>query len=302
MVIVVFGGSGFLGSRVVEELLHAGTSVRVATRHPDAVRPPAAAKAGTARFEAVYADVRDEGSVATALAGSDGAVNAISLYVERGDATFDAVHVQGARHVARQMATAGLDRLVHISGIGADRSSGSAYIRARAHGEEAVRAALPAATIVRPSAMFGPGDALVANLDAITRLAPVIPLFGQGETRLQPVCVGDVAAAAARLVQRTESRGETYEFGGPEVLTYRSLVERLLAYTQRRCVLLPVPFGVWDLVARGLGALPSPPLTKDQVALMKRDNVAADDRPGFAELGMAPTALDKMLPDILPKR
>lgn len=284
MRIVVFGGTGFLGRRVVERLLRAGHAVRVASRHP----------ATAAHGEAVFADVRDEESVADALAGADGAVNAVSLYVERGGTSFEDIHVDGARRVARRAAATGL-RLVHVSGIGADARSGSAYVRARGRGETAVRGALAESTLLRPSAMFGDGDGLLASLDAVTRL-PVVPLFGRGDTRLQPVYAGDVAMAAVRALEIPGAAGRTYELGGPEVFTYRALIERLLAHAGRRRVLLPVPFALWRAGARVLGLLPSPPLTIDQVILMQRDNVASEDLPGLPGLGLAPTPVAARLP------
>jgi uncharacterized protein YbjT (DUF2867 family) len=284
MRIVVFGGTGFLGRRVAERLLRAGHDVRVASRHPETAE----------HGDAVYADVRDEASVADALAGTDGAVNAVSLYVERGGVSFEDIHVDGARRVARRAAAGGL-RLVHVSGIGADARSDSAYVRARGRGETAVRGALAATTLLRPSAMFGDGDGLLASLDAVTRL-PVVPLFGRGDTRLQPVYAGEVATAAVRALEAPAAAGRTYELGGPEVFTYRGLLERLLAHAGRRRVLLPVPFALWHGGARVLGLLPSPPLTIDQVILMQRDNVAAEGLPGLADLGIVPTPVEAKLP------
>ncbi|MDX1431106.1 MAG: complex I NDUFA9 subunit family protein [Gammaproteobacteria bacterium] len=285
--VTVFGGSGFLGTRIVARLRDGPYRVRVAVRHPERVATPP--------VEAVKADVRDEDSVAEAIAGAHAVVNAVGLYVERGAETFDAVHVRGAGAVARQAARAGAARLVHVSGIGADASSRSTYIRARGRGEIAVREGFPAAAILRPSAMFGPGDALLNVLDDITRFAPVIPLFGGGNTRLAPVLVDDVAEAVARALDQPAAPGTTYELGGPDVWAYRDLVERVLEFRGRRRMLMPVPFAMWALGSRVASVLPNPPITPDQVALMRRDNVPDPDAAGFAALGIEPRSVDEML-------
>ncbi|MEX2644548.1 MAG: complex I NDUFA9 subunit family protein [Acetobacterales bacterium] len=299
--IVVFGGSGFLGAHIIGHLLRAGRGVRVATRHPERVRRPPEGPADPP-FEAVKADVHRAEQVAATLDGAEGAVNAVSLYVEHGGATFRSVHVEGARTVARQAAKAGVGRLVHLSGIGSDPRSEARYIRARGRGEEAVREALPEATLFRPSVMFGPDDGLLTTLDGITRSMPVIPLFGSGSTRLQPVYVGDVAAAAERALALPEASGRTYELGGPEVMTYRVLVRRVLTHTGRRRLLVPVPFSVWTAMARAAAAMPSPPITVDQVELMRRDNVAAPDIRGLPDLGLGPTPVGDILPGVVPGR
>jgi len=286
--VVVFGGTGFLGRRVVARLRAGGAVVRAAARRPDRGVP--------AGVEAVEADVRDERTVAAALAGARAAVNAVALYVERGEDTFEAVHVRGAETLARCAGQIGLEGLVHVSGIGADPASPSAYVRARAAGEARVRAAFPGACILRPSVLFGPGDAFLCTLDAITRLAPVVPLFGAGRTRLQPVYVEDVAKAAVRALENPAARGAVFELGGPEVLAYREAIARVLRHRRRRRLLLPVPWVLWSLLAALLAALPSPPFTRDQLALMRRDNVADPALDGFAALGVEPHALENLLP------
>jgi NADH dehydrogenase len=295
--VVVFGGTGFLGSAIVGRLTARGYRVRVATRHPERAAGPAAPAAGA--IEPIEADVRDEAAVRRAVAGCGAAVNAVGLYIEAGGATFEAVHLRGASHVARQGAAEGVAALVHVSGIGAAQGSASAYVRARAKGEAAVRAAYPGATILRPSVLFGPGDAFFTSLAAIARVTPVLPLFGRGQTRLQPVFVGDVAEAAARALEDDAARGKTFELGGPDIYSYRDLLQLTLRRIGRRRLLLPVPFLLWDLLAVLISPLPRPPITSAQVVLMKTDNVAAGDLPGLDALGIAPTTVASVLPHIL---
>jgi len=286
--VTVFGGTGFLGRTIVRQLVEAHVRVRIAVRYP-------AAQAAD-DIEQVQADVRDEAAVGAAIAGAQAAVNVIGLYVERGEETFDAVHVQGALHVARQAKHHGLGRLIHISGIGADPTSASPYIRARAQGELRVRKAFAGATIIRPSVLFGSQDAFLNALDWISRLLPVVPLFGTGQTRLQPVYVEDVAAAVAACLRDAASVGKTYELGGAEVRTYREILQQVLRHRGRRRALLPVPFVIWDMLASGLSVLPAPPVTRDQIALMRQDNVVHPGAESFEELGVRPRSLNELLP------
>lgn len=291
--VCVLGGTGFLGRRVVAALAAAGWRVRMVARHAQARDPGPG-------VEPMAADIRDAAALAAALDGAGAVVNAVGLYVERGADTFDAVHVQGARRIAEHAAACGILRLLHVSGIGVDASSPSAYVRARARGEQAVREAFPGASVLRPGVLYGPGDALLSTLDAMSRLTPVLPLFGRGETRLQPVHVDDVAAAVLRVLETPASAGQIYELGGPRTWTYRELVALVLRHRGRRRALLPVPFVTWELIARIAGAFPDPPLTRDQVALMREDNVVAPGAPGFTALGLNPRDLEQALPECLP--
>ncbi len=297
--VVVFGGTGFLGRRVVRHLLGYGFRVRVASRHPERAPSPLLGPDG-AGAEAVGADVRDEAAVASALAGASAAVNAISLYAERGGRdTFRAVHVEAAARIARLARAAGVERLVHVSGIGADPASASGYIRARGEGEAAVREALPGATLVRPSVMFGPDDRFLTTLVRLLRILPVYPLFGRGRTRLQPVHVEDVAEAIARIVAGAPGAGRPcYELGGPRIYSYAELLRVVADRTGARARLVPLPFALWEALAFLAGFAPGAPLTRDQVALMRRDNVACRDLPGLRELGIAPTALEDVVPAV----
>jgi NADH dehydrogenase len=284
MIACVFGGTGFLGRRVVQRLAAGGATLRIAARS-------ASPEAG-----AVRADVRDRQSVAAALAGADAVVNAVSAYVEKRDVTFESVHVHGARTLAEEAAKAGVARLVLVSGIGADAQSRSPYIRARGRGELAVREAFPRATIVRPSAMFGPGDALFAGLADLVRLLPAVPLIGGGRARLQPVYVEDVADAIACILAKPDTAGQTFELAGPHTYTLRELIGLALRLIDKRRLLVPLPFALAEIQARFFELLPNPPLTTAQVDLLRSDNLASGSLPGFRDLGITPQAVEDIVP------
>lgn len=285
MLVTVFGGTGFLGSRVTRQLLGNGHSVRVAVRRPDRLRPLGPHEA---MLSAVEADIRDTVSVENAVDGARAVINAVSLYVEKGDATFDAIHVKGAANVASAVRRIGADRLIHVSGVGADVKSPSLYIRKRGEGERAVREALPFADILRPCVMFGRDDSFINRIVGLARTLPIIPLFGNGRTRLQPVHVVDVARAAASCLDSETRAPEIYELGGPDIRDYRELIEAVMRSIGRRRWLVPVPFAIWDSIAAAANMLPEPPLTEGQVALLKRDNIASPDHPGLSALGVTP--------------
>jgi NADH dehydrogenase len=282
--VCVFGGTGFLGRRLVQRLGADGATLRIAVRSP------------SSDLSAVRADVRDRQSVAAALAGADAVVNAVSAYVEKRDVTFESVHVHGARTLAEEAARAGVARLVLVSGIGADAQSRFPYIRARGRGELAVREAFPDATLVRPSAMFGPGDALFAGLADLVRILPAIPLIGGGRTRLQPVYVEDVADAIARILARPDTAGQTFELAGPYTYTLRELIGFALRLIHKRRPLVPLPFALAELQARFFELLPNPPLTTAQVDLLRSDNLASGTLPGFRDLGITPKAVEDLVP------
>ena len=290
--VTVFGGTGFLGRRVVQRLLERDFSVRVAARHPE--RTAGLFPDVQLGIEAIHADVNDDRSVAAAVAGVEGVVNAVSLYVESGPQTFHSVHVEAATRVARLAREAGVERFIHVSGIGSDAGSASPYIRSRGEGEKVVREAFPAATLIRPSVMFGRGDAFLIPLARMLRRLPVFPLFGRGQTQLQPAHVEDVAAAIARVMQNTSSP-LCYELGGPRVYTYRSVLEVIARHLGKKPLLVPMPFGLWDALASGAEMLPEPPLTRNQVGLMQLDNVASPGVPGFSDLGISSTSLEDVL-------
>ena len=291
----VFGGTGFLGRRLVRRLAAEGATLRIAVRSPDRARSVLRA-ADLDRVTVFRADVHDQASVAAAVAGVDAVVNAVSAYIEKPGVTFESVHEQGAKTLAQEAVAAGVARLVLVSGIGADPESRSPYIRARGRGELAVRQAFPSATIVRPSAMFGPGDALFGTLADIVRLLPVVPLIGGGRTRLQPVYVDDVAEAIVRMLADRGTAGQTYELAGPGVYTLRELISFALRLIDKRRLLVLMPFAVAEIQARLFEFLPSPPLTTGQVDLLRTDNVASGDLPGFRDLDIWPKAVEHIVP------
>lgn len=299
--VVVFGGGGFLGRRLVDRLTAEGMTVRVAVRQPEPTRVELRA-IGFDQVTVVTADVRDQASVAAAIAETDAVVNAVSAYVEKGGVTFEAVHVRGAENVARAAVAAGVARLVLVSGIGADPNSSSPYIRARGRGERMVQQVFPGATIVRPGAMFGPGDALFGTLAALTRLLPVLPLIGGGYTRLQPVFVEDVAEAITSILSDPGTVGQTYELAGPRVYTLHELVSMTLQLMGKRRLLIPIPFAVADVQARLFELLPNPPLTTSQVDLLKVDNVSSRALPGLQDLKIQPKTVEEIIPTYIGPR
>ncbi|NOJ48467.1 complex I NDUFA9 subunit family protein [Bradyrhizobium archetypum] len=295
-IVTVFGGTGFLGRRIVQHLRSRGFAVRIASRHPD--QGYTLPGADDPQLQSVEANIHDGRSVADALAGAYGAVNAVSLYVERGAETFHSVHVEAARRVAVQAHRAGVKKLVHMSGIGADTASPSRYIRKRGEGEVVVRAAFAEATFIHPAVMFGPDDAFLVVILKLLRQLPVYPMFGRGETRLQPAYVDDVADAIGRIMQRTETP-RVFEFGGPRVYSYEELLRVVAHQAGLAPRLIPVPFAAWHAVAWAAEMLGSPFLTRNQVELMQIDTVSSPDVPGFAELGISPHSVEAILQKML---
>ncbi|MGQ0751721.1 MAG: complex I NDUFA9 subunit family protein [Betaproteobacteria bacterium] len=293
--IVVFGGTGFLGRRVVRHLRKHQFSVRVASRHPDRGRK---LFGDDPRLESVESDIHDGQSVVDALAGAYGLVNAVSLYVEHGKQTFHSVHVESAHRVATLAQRTGIERLAHVSGIGSDAASKSLYIRKRGEGELAVRAAFADALLIRPAVMFGPDDAFLTLILKLIRRFPIYPMFGRGLTKLQPVYVEDVAEAVVRALQRTERKSITFECGGPQIYTYEELLKAVAHGAGLRRILLPIPFAAWDALAWVSGILPNPPITPTQVELMQVDNVSSADSLGFRELGISPHSIEEILQSI----
>ena len=289
--VTVFGGTGFVGARIVRHLSDAGAAVRVVSRHP------VPGRAGN--LEQIVADARDEQAVQAALAGADGVVNALSLYVETKDNTFHSMHVEAAARIAAMARQAGVKRFVHLSGIGADAASTSSYIRSRGEGEAAVQAAFPGAIIVRPAVMFARDDAFLTTLLRLLRTLPAYPLFGDGRTRLQPVHVDDVAMAIAQILRQTQTPSPVYELAGPRVYSYEQLLRVIAGIAGVRPMLVRMPFAVWDAAAGLAQILPRPPLTLNQVELMQIDTTASDGRPGFGLLGLSPRSLEDELKTML---
>jgi NADH dehydrogenase len=291
----VFGGSGFIGRYVVRNLARDGWLVRVAVRRPDdALFLKTAGVVG--QVTPLATNVRDRGSVAHAIAGADAAVNLVGILHESGRQRFEAVQAEGARMIAEEAARAGVAQLVHVSAIGADAHSSSSYARTKAEGEAAVRQAFPAATILRPSIVFGPEDDFFNRFARMTRLSPALPLIGGGRTRFQPVYVGDVADA---IVKAIETPGAVYELGGPKVYSFAELMRLLLDNLGRQRLLMPLPFPIASLMGSVMQCLPNPQLTADQVRLLKRDNVVSEGANGLATLGITPTSVEAILPTYL---
>ncbi|MBU1385829.1 MAG: complex I NDUFA9 subunit family protein [Alphaproteobacteria bacterium] len=300
--ITVFGGSGFVGSQVVQDLARRGWRIRVAVRRPDrAWKLQTSGHVG--QIQAVRCDARDPLQLEAALQGADAAVNLIGILYESGARTFEAMHVDVARDIAAACAAAGVGRLVHMSALGANPESDSTYACSKAAGEMAVREVKPDAVVIRPSVVFGAGDDFLNRFAAMASMSPFLPLIGGGRTRFQPVYVGDVAEAISRAVERPDAAGRTFELGGPEVLTFEDILKLILKETRRDNGLLPLPF----FAARAIGSLAqltsmvgiAPVLTRDQVTLLESDNVVADSAEGLAELGIEPTGLEAIVPSYL---
>lgn len=299
-IVTIFGGSGFIGRYVAQRMARAGWRVRVAVRRPDEagfVRPY-----GTVgQVEPVQANIRDEASTRRAIAGADAVVNCVGILVASGKQQFETVVAEGAARIARIAAEEGVGRLVHVSAIGADPESPSVYARSKARAEADIQAAFPGAVILRPSIVFGTEDEFFNRFAGMTRFTPALPVIGP-DTRFQPVYVDDVAKAAAKAVTEDVAPG-IYELGGPEVATFRNLMERMLKVIERRRFVVAVPPGVARVQGRVLdflqkatfGLWTNTLLTADQVALLQRDNVVSEGARGFAELGIEPVAMDAVL-------
>jgi NADH dehydrogenase len=300
--VTVFGGSGFVGAQIVRALARKGARVRVAVRNPGrGYRLRMLGDVG--QIEVVQANLRDDASVARALDGAEGCINAVAVLFETGRQTYEALHVNGAARVARLARAAGALRFVQISAIGADAGSAAAYARTKAAGEAAVREVFPEAVILRPSVVFGPEDKFFNRFAEMAAMAPALPLIGGGRTRMQPVFVADVGQACANAIGSEEAAGKTFELGGPEVFTFRQLMALVLAVTQRRRLLVPVPWPAAQLLGRAGDLAASlgltPPITSDQVAMLRVDNVVANDALGLADLGIRASAVEPIIPTYL---
>jgi len=293
--IAVLGGSGFIGRYVVKRLAGRGEALTVGGRH-----------ASQATFLRLKGEVGQVGLVNIAidseamlpefLAGKDALINCVGILGEHGAQTFDRVHHTAPARLARLAREAGVARFVHISAIGADPRSSSAYARSKAAGEQAVKDAFPTATILRPSIVFGPEDDFFNRFAGMARLSPFVPLIGGGETRFQPVYVGDVADAVIHALDDPAASGRIYELGGPKIYTFRQLMELMLAEIKRKRWFVDLPFGLAALQARLMAILPNPPLTVDQVEMLKRDNIVSSGALTLATLGIEPTAVEAILP------
>ena len=306
----VFGGGGFLGRYVVRSLAERGWRIRVACRRPNlAGHLQPAGRVG--QIHAVQANLRYPESVAAAVRGADAVINLVGILSESGRQSFESVHASGAAAVAREARAAGASAMVHVSAIGADLNAESVYARTKAAGEAAVREHFPDAVIARPSILFGPEDDFFNRFAAIARISPALPLIGGGHTKFQPVYAADVGEAIANAIE-TGKRATVYEFGGPQVSTFRELLEYICRETDRRRLLVPLPFAAARAVALGteiastvsLGLMPAMMLlTRDQVKLLEHDNVVSQE--AYAEgrtieaLGVTPDSYEAIVPSYL---
>jgi len=302
--ICVFGGSGFVGRHVVAALAKTGARLRVAVRNPNEAMYLLPA-GGVGQIQLLNANVGDEASVAAAVAGADTVINLVGLLSQAGDNTFRKVQAEGAERVARLAKDAGATRLIHMSAIGADRESASGYASTKGDGEMLVRGAFANATILRPSLVFGPEDNFFNRFAWMASLSPLVlpflPLVGGGKTKFQPVYVGDVAEAVVRVLDNPHWQGKTFELGGPEVFSFRQLMEMICETTHRHRLMVPVPFMMASIQGAFLQMLPNPLLTVDQVRLLHHDNVLSgeDGLCTLGDLGISPTATDVILPTYL---
>lgn len=300
--VTVYGGSGFVGRHVVQALVRTGCRIRVAVRRPDLagfLQP----LGGVGQIHAVQANLRYPESVIQAAEEADVLVNLVGILYETGQQKFSSVQAEGPLWVAQAAKAVEAKSLVHVSAIGADRDSPSHYARSKAIGEANVLKTVPDATILRPSIVFGPEDDFFNRFAALARIAPVLPLIGGGKTRFQPVFAGDVAKAVVAAIEGRPTAGRIYELGGPEILTFKEVLQRILKYCRRRRLLVPVPFWLAYAKAAFLQLLPSPVLTVDQVRLLEHDNVVSDDakasRRTIEGLGIDPLPISAIVPEYL---
>jgi NADH dehydrogenase len=297
--VTVFGGSGFIGRYIVQRLARRGAQIAVVARNAsDALYLQTMGDVGQVAL--INAHLGDERKIAAAIEGADTVVNLVGILAQSRRHSFDAVQHEGAGLIARLAKAAGVARLLHVSAIGADPQSAALYARTKGQGEAAVRAAFPAATILRPSIVFGPEDEFFNRFAEMASRLPFLPLIGGGTAKFQPIYVGDVADAALAALGSERAQGRLYELGGPQTYTFRELMALLVKEIERPGTrLVPVPFGLASLIGAFAEWAPNPPLTRDQVKLLRRDNVVAADALTLHDLGIVPTAPDLILPTYL---
>jgi NADH dehydrogenase len=295
----IFGGTGFIGRYVVERLADRGARMLIVSRSPRSHGQHLQPLGSVDQIVVRGADLSSEAALRQAVAGADGVINLIGILYETGRQQFAEIHGALAGRIAAAAQAEGAGRMVQISAIGADPGSASGYARSKAEGERRVREAFPSATILRPSIVIGPEDSFFNRFAALARILPGLPLIGGGETLFQPVYVGDVAQAVVAALERDDAPGKTYELGGPRIYSFAELMRYMLEVLGRRRLLIKVPFGVATLQARFLELLPEPLLTRDQVELLKHDNVVSPGMPGFEALGITPTPIELIVPQYL---
>ena len=295
----IFGGTGFIGRYVVERLADRGARILVISRSPRSHGRHLQPLGSVDQIVVQSADLSSETALRRAVAGAAGVINLIGILYETGRQQFAEIHGALAGRIAAAAQAEGVGRLVQVSAIGADPGSASAYARSKAAGERRVHEVFPGATLLRPSIVVGPEDSFFNRFAALARILPALPLIGGGETRFQPVYVGDVAQAVVAALERDDAPGKTYELGGPRIYTFAELMRYMLKVLGRRRLLVSVPFGVATLQARFLELLPQPLLTRDQVELLRRDNVVSPGMSGLEALGITPTPIELIVPQYL---
>ena len=295
--VTVFGGAGFVGRYIVRQLIGTGATVRVAGRYPDhGLFLKTMAEVG--QISLVHANLLDEGSVMEAAKGAASVVNSVGILFERGRQNFDEVHVEGAKRIAAAAKANGVDRVIHISAIGAQQGSPAKYARSKAAGEVAAREMFPGTTILRPSVVFGPEDDFFNRFANLARIFPVMPLL-EGDTKFQPIYVNDLAKAVVAALKRPGSSGETFELGGPQVYRFREIMELVFEHIGRNRMLWSVPSSVVAPLAAIFECFPKPPVTRDQLRLMQTDNVVGRNVKTILDLGIQVTPLEVVLPTYL---
>ena len=294
----VFGGTGFVGRQIVRELAKKGYVIKVATRVPE--RAYFLKPAGTVgQIVPFQCDYKDEKSIAAAIEGSDTVVNCIGILFEKGKRQkFQKIHAELPGMIAKVCKKAGVQNFIHISALGIDKAT-SKYAKTKIEGEKAVKKGFANSVILRPSVIFGEDDAFFNMFAEMARYTPALPLIGGGETKFQPVYVGDVADAVMAAIDNTEAQGQTYELGGPDVVTFKEIYQKLFEYTGRKRCLVNLPFGLAKVQATFMSILPHPPLTRDQVESLKTDNIVSKKAQGLADLGVESTAMSLILPTYL---
>jgi len=297
--ICIFGGSGFLGRFVTEALSDAGYRLKIATRYPESVydlKP----YGSVGQIAAVACDYKDDESLKRAIEGSDAVINLVGILFEKGKNSFQRVHTELPERIAKICAEQKIKKFVHVSALGIDESQ-SNYAKSKLAGEKAIHEQFPAATILRPSVVFGPGDGFFNMFAKLSTVLPALPLIGGGHTKFQPVYAGDIAQAILKIINEPSRKdeGQTYHLGGPEIVTFKEIYEILFAQTNRKRALIPLPFPLAKIQGAVMGVMPKPMITLDQVRSLQYDNIVKDGADGFEALGIQPKAMASILPDYL---
>lgn len=297
-IITIIGGTGFVGRYVVRQLARAGYTIRVIARSPNAALPLKTA-GDVGQIVLIPGNLAKPESLVGKIEDSYAIINLVGILFEGGNQKFTKLHAQGAERLAQMASAAGVKRFIQVSALGVDKAGKSSYARSKLLGENAVRAAFPKATILRPSVIFGAEDNFFNQFARMALVSPALPLVGGGKTRFQPVYVGDVAEAIEACLINDDTAGMVYELGGPRVYSFRDLMEELLEYIHKKRALISLPFSLSSLMATGMELLPRPPLTRDQVRLLRYDNVVGPSALGFKDLDIEPTSIDAVVPEYL---